>query len=217
MRAISSAGEHCLHTAGVTGSIPVSPTNTEPPEITGLWAFWSKINCAERNIRAIGLDSANHQTGHGFGTLSAVEPVNPQRSDPSPTVVPPWSVWVPLVAAVLAMAGSVLGRHDGGRTVVGFAAALIAAVLYLYGWRSGAFRIRRKGEKRTPWRWVLLAVVLVEVVGASLAPSTRYPALYWSDWVSATILGLAFAFIIRRQVIRRRKGRAAVNQADPRH
>ena len=25
-RAISSAGEHCLHTAGVTGSIPVSPT-----------------------------------------------------------------------------------------------------------------------------------------------------------------------------------------------
>src|SRR5690349_12847052 len=24
--AISSAGEHCLHTAGVTGSIPVSPT-----------------------------------------------------------------------------------------------------------------------------------------------------------------------------------------------
>ena len=26
-RAISSAGEHCLHTAGVTGSIPVSPTN----------------------------------------------------------------------------------------------------------------------------------------------------------------------------------------------
>src|ERR1051326_3207584 len=26
-RAISSAGEHCLHTAGVTGSIPVSPTS----------------------------------------------------------------------------------------------------------------------------------------------------------------------------------------------
>ena len=26
IRAISSAGEHCLHTAGVTGSIPVSPT-----------------------------------------------------------------------------------------------------------------------------------------------------------------------------------------------
>ena len=25
-RAISSAGEHCLHTAGVTGSIPVAPT-----------------------------------------------------------------------------------------------------------------------------------------------------------------------------------------------
>ena len=25
-RAISSAVEHCLHTAGVTGSIPVSPT-----------------------------------------------------------------------------------------------------------------------------------------------------------------------------------------------
>jgi hypothetical protein len=23
----SSAGEHCLHTAGVTGSIPVAPTN----------------------------------------------------------------------------------------------------------------------------------------------------------------------------------------------
>jgi hypothetical protein len=26
-RAISSAGEHCLHTAGVAGSIPASPTN----------------------------------------------------------------------------------------------------------------------------------------------------------------------------------------------
>ena len=26
-RALSSAGEHCLHTAGVTGSNPVSPTN----------------------------------------------------------------------------------------------------------------------------------------------------------------------------------------------
>lgn len=31
-RVISSAGEHCLHTAGVTGSIPVSPTiPTRPP------------------------------------------------------------------------------------------------------------------------------------------------------------------------------------------
>ena len=29
-RAISSAGEHCLHTAGVTGSIPVSPTTHRP-------------------------------------------------------------------------------------------------------------------------------------------------------------------------------------------
>ena len=29
-RAISSAGEHCLHTAGVTGSIPVSPTLGAP-------------------------------------------------------------------------------------------------------------------------------------------------------------------------------------------
>ncbi len=28
--AISSAGEHCLHTAGVTGSIPVSPTTFMP-------------------------------------------------------------------------------------------------------------------------------------------------------------------------------------------
>jgi hypothetical protein len=26
LRALSSAGEHCLHTAGVTGSIPVAPT-----------------------------------------------------------------------------------------------------------------------------------------------------------------------------------------------
>jgi hypothetical protein len=26
--AISSAGEHCLHTAGATGSIPVSPTKS---------------------------------------------------------------------------------------------------------------------------------------------------------------------------------------------
>src|SRR6476620_3486115 len=36
-RAISSAGEHCLHTAGVTGSIPVSPT-TAAPRFAGLCA-----------------------------------------------------------------------------------------------------------------------------------------------------------------------------------
>ena len=29
--AISSAGEHCLHTAGVAGSNPASPTNATPP------------------------------------------------------------------------------------------------------------------------------------------------------------------------------------------
>ena len=43
-RAISSAGEHCLHTAGVTGSIPVSPTilNT-----AGAFAHASLLICQE--------------------------------------------------------------------------------------------------------------------------------------------------------------------------
>jgi hypothetical protein len=51
-RAISSAGEHCLHTAGVTGSIPVSPT-LEGPRFWGLSSFPGrrKINNFRRRQR----------------------------------------------------------------------------------------------------------------------------------------------------------------------
>jgi putative addiction module component (TIGR02574 family) len=47
MRAISSAGEHCLHTAGVTGSIPVSPTTLN----SGFWSgMGHRVRCDLRRM-----------------------------------------------------------------------------------------------------------------------------------------------------------------------
>jgi hypothetical protein len=48
--AVSSAVEHCLHTAGVTGSNPVPPTSINkrnPLRNQGVFAFWLSLLCAE--------------------------------------------------------------------------------------------------------------------------------------------------------------------------
>src|SRR6266571_252063 len=52
-RAISSAGEHCLHTAEVTGSIPVSPTTYRP---RNHWAAAFRRAASRSAGRDFGLD-----------------------------------------------------------------------------------------------------------------------------------------------------------------
>ena len=54
---VSSAVEHCLHTAGVTGSIPVPPTRFEGPTMRRPFlhlASESKAECLARRGRRIG-------------------------------------------------------------------------------------------------------------------------------------------------------------------
>ena len=75
MRARSSAGEHCLHTAGVTGSIPVAPTNKllkkKKKPRHKIWAF-----------RIVG--PGFHITAVAQGVANSVPEHPARRSDPPP-------------------------------------------------------------------------------------------------------------------------------------
>ncbi len=106
-RAISSAGEHCLHTAGVTGSIPVSPTI---PCLTSL------LRCARprRGGRLAGVSS----NAEAFCALTLPERAFRLARRPA-TIVPEITPFVPRKAAKRFIASTHAGTRKAGRRTEG--------------------------------------------------------------------------------------------------